>query len=231
MARDAYCLGCATMADTGTNTKPRDFKPMRPGGDAGDGHRIEEGRAHRAAIGARLGFKVRQPAVDFQRRLDRVQRRPALRRGNADLRPPRSGTTDWLAAPLSKNIKPAAIEIGQDRRQRLAVGEKALAQKIGHPGIAGEARQRPGQALGVGSPPPGRRARCAGPDRCRGNRSGSMGISSSTSWPRCARLRPPIGRHRRHKAQSPGSRRRAARPAPPWWRSPTGPGRSPRWRS
>ena len=78
------------------------------------------------------------------------------------------------------------------RRQRIRIGQEALAQKIGDAGIAGEARQRPGQPLGDWHPRSTPARSVCGPGSLSGKSKGSIGTSSSTSWPACARLRHPM---------------------------------------
>ena len=106
------------MAETGTRTKPRASSPFAQAAMRVDRDGIEKGRADRAAIGARLGFQLGEMAVDFQRGLDAVQRFGRLGEGRAgaarDIGRHRLG-----GRAIVVEIKPAAGQIGQGRRQRL----------------------------------------------------------------------------------------------------------------
>ena len=144
------CFGARHYGGNGYKNKASRLETLRPSRNARHGHRIKKGRSNGAAIGARLGFQFRQAAIDLQRRFECVSSAGPLWAAGMPTWPATIGATDWLAAPLSKKYSPRRVEIGENGRQRLGIGEKALASKIGHTGITGEARHGPAQTLDVG---------------------------------------------------------------------------------
>ena len=100
-------------------------------------------------MGAGFVFQRRQMAVYFQGGLNPVQSFIGLgESGGAGAG--YLGRHGLGADAIVVEIKPAPRQIGHGRRHHFGIGQKALAQQIGDAGIAGEARQAPGQALQVG---------------------------------------------------------------------------------
>ncbi len=98
-------------------------------------------------------------------------------------------------------------------RQRVGIRQETLAQKIGHAGIAGEARQRPVQPLAIGVHLDAGAQRVGARIAVGKIHTAPSALPASASWPDLARLPTPNAARRWHRARRPGSRRAASRQA------------------